>query len=726
MKMTDFNDNIYSIKDVISIIRYRFLPGLAVGLLVSAVVAYWMMSKPPVYQASTSVMVEMSRDRILTNMEDIVDERRANNLRVALNTHFERLRSRQFAELVAKELNPGQVDQLVAPYLNPDYSDRKPNPVAILRTSFSISSRSDSQTLIFIGRHRNPQVASWLSTLYAETYIRHLTGLRAGSSEVAIQFLEEQVETAQREVEEGEQRLQDYRQDNNLVSIEENQEVVSQELQSLNEALNQHQISLVALRSQLDQIDGAENNPDALSRIPSLVENPAIDALISELENLKQERDILSRKYLERHPDMVANANRQEAALRQLDAAADRRRATIDETRIGILAQIEILRERIAEAEERARELDRLSIQYTVREREVISKRRTYERLIDRLNETQVTTQLDNNSLRIMDKANPPGRPLTPSLQKTVTTASLLVVLCLIAIPLGLELVDNRVRTFADVELVLKSKLLGDVKQFKSDNSVTRKSLEKNEEVVESFRSIYSTLLINGELPERLSLVVTSTIPSEGKSFVVGNLGEVFARHGRKTIVIDTDLRRPSLARFLDSSNHKGLLSWIRGRQEKQSKGDSASSLASEDLAPIYITENLDLLPAGGSTKAPTEVLTSNDLDQLISHLKERYDVIIFDTPPVGVFPDATLLADYVDASVFVIRQKKVARAAARQAINQLNQSNAPVAGVVLNGINSNPTSGRSDYGSYASGYKYAYSYRQKYKDYYNDQEDGK
>ncbi|MGE9291569.1 MAG: polysaccharide biosynthesis tyrosine autokinase, partial [Puniceicoccales bacterium] len=367
---------------------------------------------------------------------------------------------------------------------------------------------------------------------------------------------------------------------------------------------------------------------------------------------------------------------------------------------------------------------DRLAIQYKVREKEVDSKRRTYERLIDRLNETIVTSQLDSSMLRVMDEASVPGSPVSPSKKKTILAAGFVFVLCFIGIPLGLELIDNRIRTYADIDRVLKKPLLGDVREIQEDITTETKAmgvLGNQEEITEAFRNIYSNLHLKEQIPNTFTLMISSTIPSEGKTFTAINLASIYARHGHKTLLLDADLRRPSLAKNLGVSNEKGLLAWLRSR--KISVPHDGDILSSPELGLTTIAENLDLIPAGGSTKSPTEALSSEHLDILISHLKEKYDFILFDTPPVGVFPDATILADFTDAAIYVVRQKKVPRAAARHGVNLLDQSRSPVWGIVLNGVTTNPSAGPGHYGDYGygqqGGYGYRYAYGKKYREHY-------
>ncbi|MGE9291568.1 MAG: GumC family protein, partial [Puniceicoccales bacterium] len=344
-----------SIPDIIGILRYRWLPGLSVGLVLSAAVGLVLLLQKPIYEGEALVMVETNPDRVLGSMEDQIDLR-GNNLITAMNTHIERLQSRQLAQYITGQLSPQQVELLIAPFLDPDEPDIPPSPAGILRNSFEASSVADSQILSLTGRHPNPQVAAWIPNEYARIYIRYLTQIRSGSGQTAITFLEEQVAAAQKDVEIGEEALQNYRQENNLISIEENQEVVSQELQSLNQALNEHQIALVTIETQIEQISTAGDDIEALARIPGLADTETVEALITQLENLRQERDILSQRYLRRHPAMIENQNTQDALLRQLSAAVDRRKATLEQKRLGIEAEMASLREKVNQTEDRARD----------------------------------------------------------------------------------------------------------------------------------------------------------------------------------------------------------------------------------------------------------------------------------------------------------------------------------------------------------------------------------
>ncbi|MGF1531945.1 MAG: CpsD/CapB family tyrosine-protein kinase, partial [Puniceicoccaceae bacterium] len=230
-------------------------------------------------------------------------------------------------------------------------------------------------------------------------------------------------------------------------------------------------------------------------------------------------------------------------------------------------------------------------------------------------------------------------------------------------------------------------------------------------------------------LPKPYALIVSSTLPEEGKSFVAANTAAIFSRHDYKTLLVDCDLRRPTIARQFGLDNDAGILHWLRSGEAAQMHGNEI--LDNPDLGIRKLAPSFDVLTTGGSTKSPTEILSSGLFDRLVSAIKTRYEIIIFDTPPIGLFPDATILADFADSSIYVVRQRRVKRTAARHGINLLDRTNARPIGIVLNAVSTNPGSG-IDYGggtysAYGHYGHYGYGAKTKYQKHYgekNDEED--
>jgi capsular exopolysaccharide synthesis family protein len=659
-------------------------------------------------------MVETSDAKVLTNMQDVGEVDRGGAALV--NTHMVRLTSRQFAERVAESLSDEEKSSLIAPFLDPENPDFTPNVVNVLRGAFSVFPRSDSQVLVFKGRHPTPSVAVWLPNRYADVYIDYLENLRSNSTENAIAFLREQVEAARQEVEAGEAGLNAYRQEHNVISMIQSQQILTQELQSLNAASNAAALSVMEMESELQQISEAGEDVDSLARLSVLIETPVIGGLVDRIEALREERRLLSKDYLRRHPRMIENSNLQEAASRQLLSAIERRADSIQNRIDAANDRIERLEEEIETTEKRLRELDTLAIRYSMQEREVQSKRNTYARLVDRLDEALVVSRLESNSLRMMDAARHAWMTGQSSMARVGMGALAVFLVCFIGLPLALDVMDHRMRTIADVERMLAKPLLGFIREFDGAgvSSGEKSVFSDDEEVVECFRTIFGNLVIGNSFNGPSTLLVSSSIPAEGKTFVVANLGATLARHGKKVVLIDTDLRRPSLARVMNCSNENGLLAWYRSREAKSDLVEDPFS--DESLGVVNIAPNLDIIPSGGSTKSPTEALSSDYFDILVSACRERYDFILFDTPPVGVFPDATLLAAYTDGAIFVVRQKQVDRGSAVGAVQRLDAAEVSVVGVVLNAVSTDPSggAGQSNYAKYGT-YAYSEKYRKAY-----------
>ncbi len=220
---------------------------------------------------------------------------------------------------------------------------------------------------------------------------------------------------------------------------------------------------------------------------------------------------------------------------------------------------------------------------------------------------------------------------------------------------------------------------------------------------------MYSKIQMNSHADYPKVILVTSAIPSEGKSLISANLAFSCANHGRKTILIDFDLRRPGLHKFCGVSNEKGLLTLIN---EAKHGFEKITASAKGALHPIH--ENLSVLPSGGKTRAATEMLESSGFDLVLNYLKEKADVIIVDSPPIGLFPDSLAIARKVEEVLFVTRYGKVSRKVAKSLIENIEETGANLLGVVLNDLPQKKTPGYYYSGYYGYGY-FRYKYYNKY-----------
>ncbi|MDQ8195943.1 polysaccharide biosynthesis tyrosine autokinase [Coraliomargarita sp. SDUM461004] len=723
-----------SIMDLIMILRQRWLPGFALGLFLAAACAIFFMSKTPMYETTATMVVEVNAENIV-NVAEVVESGVKNSglLESAMNTHLERLKSRAVAQLVADSLSADEQRRLT--FGSTGFMDHEdelsplPNPASLVgRGALSVSWLPDSQVIRIQVRHPDAEVAKFLADRYVSVYIRLQLDVRNQTTGDAVQFLDEQAVDLRNKLEQEEGALQQYREANDLVTVEQDQKIVTERLSDLSSAITAARVRQLQIGSRLEQITAAGEDLELLMNIPFIGGRAHVAEIYASLEKLQQQEQVLAKTYLERHPKRVENQVAQTAVETSLWRAIEQGRQDFEIEQQTVLGELASLEAKMKEAEQEARRLEQLSIEYRVLSRKVEAQRKLFDMVTSRYNETSITQQMNLTSLRPLDKASVPSSPYFPNVKKITVISILLFAVVFIGLPLILEFLDNRLRTFADIEGFVGKSILGDVRfiQGKSDVEMAELALSQDSDLGESFAAIYGSLRLNlGHFNQPLTLVVTSSVPSEGKSVVASNLAAEMATHGSKTLIVDCDLRRPSQHRYHNLENKLGVVEWVRSEEAIAADLMQDTKLG---IQPLGEGGKLFLLSSGGSTTRASSILENKRMDLLISRLKQEFDVIIFDTPPVGIFHDATMIADYADHCIFVARQNETTRQKTRHSVAQMDRSKAPVLGVIFNGVKNHRlaagygTYGEDDYTSYSARYQYGYgkdaaSYQAEYSD---------
>ena len=575
----------------------------------------------------------------------------------------------------------------------------------------TISWLPDSQVLRVRIKHADRYLAKLVADCYAQLYIRSQTTLRGQSTEQAVEFLDAQTVELKERLETEEAALQSYRSENDLVTVEQNQQIVTERLSDLSKAITDVRVRLVGVESYRNQITAAGENLDLIMNLPFVGGKLNVAEIYNELQDLKTAQRVLAETYLERHPLMVENFATQKAVTEALWMAIRQgsKEYTVEEARIA--EELASLNAELDAAKEESRRLESLAIEYRVLSRKVEAQRDIFDRITSRFNETSISQQINSTTIRIIDLAALPREPVWPDAKKIGLASILLFGFIFAGVPFGIELFDNRLRSFDDIERYVGKQILGDISLNKNNSATEMAQLSFSEDVTEreSIAAIYGALrMCLGTFSKPLSFVVTSSVPSEGKSIVATNMAATLAQRGYKTLVVDCDLRRPSQHRYNSLDNRLGLMEWLR----------SDSAIAEDLMADSQLgiralgdSGKHFLLTSGGSTTHSGSILENPRMDQLVSRLKQEFDILIFDTPPVGVFHDAALVGDYADHCIFVARQNETTRQKTRHSVNLMDRSRAKVLGVIFNGItNQRAAAGSGSYaGSYSERYQYGY-----------------
>ena len=720
------SDSLISLMDVINILRQHWLIGGLCSVMVALSVGSLLMQQAPKYRAQSSLVIELDTENIMDVQEVVSSGVRNHNMLVSyMNTHIERLKSRSMAETVITALEPEMGDRFLEGYVGPleefDASEELPDAAGLLvKKAIEVTWGTESQAIQIIITHTDPTVAQAVANQYVSQYIQYKANQRSKSTSEAVSFLGKEVEELRANLATREMALQEYRKEKNLVTAKRGESIISQNLTQWSEAVTNARVRLSGVESRLEQIRLAGNQLTALMNIPFVGGRDDVKEIYAQLQELRRESQVMSGIYLGRHPKMAGNQASQAAVKEALNQAIEQARQEVSVEHNTIVGELKDLETRLNETKQEALQVELDLIDYRVLERKVERLRLTYEALSARYSETTIAKRMNLNTIRALDFAVLPSSPAWPEPKKIALISLCLAGMCFVAVPLGLEFLDFRVKTFADIETYVGKQLIGHLLDFpnKDKEALVKAVLENDEDLQEPFRAIYSGLRLKLKFGRKaVSLVLTSSMPSEGKSFVASNIAATFSMHKYKVLLVDCDLRRPTLDRNFAKNNEVGLIKWILN---SESILDAKSIVQSPELGISAISKNLDLLCAGGSTNCPTEVLGDPRFNDLVSALKETYDVIIFDTPPVGLFPDATLVADHAMATLFVTRQNQVSRQKLRYSVSVMDRTEAPVVGVVFNGLKD--VRSVVGFGRYDGSY-YGYGYEQdatQYNKYYD------
>jgi succinoglycan biosynthesis transport protein ExoP len=442
---------------------------------------------------------------------------------------------------------------------------------------------------------------------------------------------------------------------------------------------------------------------------------PELRKKLFDLESQRRDFQETGAGYLEKHPKMIENARQVQLVKIELNKEVKSAIEDLRDKHIQLSAQEKEFASAMSKVQEESRKLSEIEEKLKNLDRQLAVVTKTTDQIHNRLNDVRIEQALPSEQEEPLNKeqfASLPGAPFTPDRNKIQRDGIMLGMAIFVLVPFLLEFIDNRVKSPWDIEVFIGRDLIAGIPKISEVEEKQRPLIVGNDlddGLTESFRSMFSRIQMNSLNDYPKTILVTSAIPSEGKSLISANLAYSCANHGKKTILIDFDLRRPGIHKFCNIGNENGLLSLINS---EQSDLDGLKELALKYVVQIH--PNLFVLPSGGRTRAATELLESNGFDRIHKVLRSIADVIIIDSPPLGLFPDSLAMARKVEEVLFVTRYGKVSRKVVKSLLESLDETGAKILGVVLNDLPQKKTPGYYYSGYYGYGY-FRYKYYNKY-----------
>ncbi|MES2470100.1 MAG: polysaccharide biosynthesis tyrosine autokinase [Verrucomicrobiota bacterium] len=656
-------------------------------LIIAATLAgmwVWLAKQPPVYASRAVLQVEMEQANIL-NIED-VKENRVTGVD-AINTVIQTLSSNTVLLGVAKAI--GRSDDWAAKDPSGKILPAMESSLAqSIRQQLIITLRRGTRLIDIVAEDTDPEKARLLAGEVVKQFLKLLDQDRTHVSKEANTFLVNQAKELKDKLEASEQELAKYRLDKNAVSVNDKQNIVVERLGALNTQVTAANTQRAVLESDLAALK--EIPPTDLERmvqLPSVAALPQVGQFLAAVNAKEGEFAAIKERYLELHPKYRATQSELNELRAKLETAVAGAGDTLRQQYSTFTATEQRLKDMLAEQEAKALELDQVSIPYDALLRVAESDRKMYETILTRLKETDVTQGLTQTPYRLTEEPLINPIPVGPNKSKSLLTSAVLALGAGIGLVLLLDRLDSSIRTVDEAERVLGLPVLAAVPE--ADLSKVPKggscmTDDPGSALAESFRTLRASLSLMGEEQHRRLILVTSAIPMEGKTFISLNLAASLAAQGHRTLLIDADLRRPSLSTALlePDIRHGGT---FRGLT------DILSNLCpvGEAIRSTSI-ENLSLLPSGRRAPNPAELLSQASMGVLLKQLFMMFDRVVIDSAPINAVSDTLAVAPLADLVCFVVRFGKTPRPAILRALTLLKKSDARMAGLVMSRMPAN------------------------------------
>jgi capsular exopolysaccharide synthesis family protein len=543
---------------------------------------------------------------------------------------------------------------------------------------------------------------------------------------VARKFIVEQLPKTRGTVHQAEVALRNFEEQNNVVNLEKETESAVEVIAELEKQVSgaQGELADVKAQSELLRKKLGMNSQEAITA-SSLSQSPGVQKALEELQQVESQLAIARTRYYETHPTVVdlkskkasleallkgrikqvvgdqkqrTHGNSQIEALKQ-QITADLVR--LEAKRLGLANQVSALSTVLATYKQRTNILPRLKQRQHELERELEAAQSTYKTLLTRLEETRVEENRSVGNVRVVDEAEVPEEPVAPDKVKNLALGSLLGILMGIGTALVLDTLDTSIKSVKEAREVFGYTLLGLIPLLGKSKKPTPsgEDLEQSapkivvrdnpcSPISEAYRMLQANLKFLNSDKQLKVVVVTSSVPQEGKSTVSANLAVAIAESGRRVLLVDADMRRPLQHQIWDLINEAGLSNVLVGQAELRT-------------AIKEVTDNLHVLTAGAIPPNPMALLESKRMASMIENFSNHYDFVIIDTPSLSSAADAPILGKMADGILLVVRPGVVDAASAAAAQEFLERSGQNVLGQVINGV----TSENKPYGYYAKEY---------------------
>jgi succinoglycan biosynthesis transport protein ExoP len=676
------------------------LAGLGIGIAVTLLQA-------PMYRASTSIEIQDAKQdniaaKILNPQPDSTAEDSLTNIQTQikiLQSHSlidRALDKAQIVSLADLDRRPAETPPWLKLFPASAEEGTRDSLVEKVAKDLKVSAVSQTRIVEISYQATDPGLAARFANAIASEFIEQNLQARGQMNRKTSDWLVSQLDEMRDKLQHSEDALQAYAREKGLIYTGDKQNISEGKLRELQTELS---------RAQADRVDKQSRSEIARNASPESVPEVLNDANLRAMENnLTGLREQEAQMRVTFKPD-YANAKRLHAEIESLQSAIESKRTMIisrlenelDESkrREQLLGAAYALQTRLVTDDSQK------SIQYDMLKHEVDTNRQIYGVMLQRVKESGIASALSATNVRVVDPAKAPLHPYKPNLPMNAAASLLCGLILGVAVIVIQSKADGTVQEPGDAGMLLGIPELGVIpaagaalsqasrvqtlfsstKEAENRSLPVISSLYGSLKVADSFRGVLASILFAGARERQRVLVITSASPGEGKTTVTSNLAATLANMGRKVLLIDGDIRSPRLHGIFGLENSTGLTTTLK---QIALQDANTGTFIRETAVP-----NLQVLTSGPAVQAGADLLFSASMPTLIARYRDAYDMVLIDTPPMLIMPDARVLARAADAVVLVARAGQTTRSAIQAAYHRFVEDRTPVLGVVLNNWNS-------------------------------------
>jgi capsular exopolysaccharide synthesis family protein len=626
------------------------------------------------------------------------------NFKIVSNDDFftavEAMRSANIIEGVSKRLTAAERKLVLEPYQSGNIFSGPLTDQEVFAKQRGITPQRQTLVINVDFTHPNRDLARQVARLFCDSIKKYSEDDRLMVTNPLVEKARIEIETLEDKVRRLYEQKNDLIKNQKLLSIAKDTNTLTTERSVLVKDREETRKQIDENEILVSVIASYEKESRPLGDIPQIRADSDVAAAQTAISASKIRVSQMTETYTDQHPKLVAERE----ALKQLDfqlkeavvQAIKSRRSSLENAKARLEA---ILRNLLAKEEEFSKlqaanvELERVDKDIKASEEFLGRMKLSYEEA-----KLRSSTSGTSTSISILDAPSVSDKPINKNYYFNALVGMGSGLLFGIVLIIVIGTLDDRIKSAKDVEGSLGLPLIGTVPRVANASGPDRALLARQDNdriATEAVRSIYSALKVNPAVSKARVFLVTSTRPSEGKTFVATNLALIFAQHSERVLVIDADLRLPNVGPSLGFTGDGGLSKWFNAEM-------SLDEAIVRDVAP-----GLDVLPVGLSCKNPTQVINNPKFLAMIDELRGRYDRIFIDSPPIGAVSDALHLLPKVDGVIYVVRYNTVNLRNATSCLARLREAQAPMLGVVLNAMSLRMASAYTD--TYDSSYRKYY-----------------